>query len=322
MEEEYLRQGKLKKERFKKKAAPAVQVHVRKSKRRCPFILLITVSISFIVSFNGWADPLDIPQLTARVNDIPPLLLANYRADLEARLGRYEERTGHAIVIVALTNLEGQEITSFARKLFETRQLETKGSAGTILILISKREEEVAIETSRHFHRKFLEPETREKVQAAFKRSLAPNGGERGMETGVQTLMEVIDPWFSVLDAPSKASGLVPIFGTQVVALVIFILAPVLGLVTGFLLTISPPVGKLRSWARVVICGCAGSLVAVAMALVLRRLGGISLGILYYSAIAGSIASALTGGLSQFWLSERFTGRRKSEKISTPYIEG
>jgi uncharacterized protein len=281
------------------------------SQSKSLYALLLAIVIFLVGSLQDVSESIEIPKFSARVNDLPPLLLGNYRADLEARLRRYEEKTGHAVVIVVIPNLEGEEINSFARKLFETRQLGRIGSVGTILILIAKREEQVAVETSGYFQDKFSEFEARQKVHAAFKRSLAANGGERGMEAGVQAMMEVIDPWFSMLEPPSNTSGLVPVLGTQVVAVIVVILAPVVGSLIGFLLIISTRVGKLQAWARLLSCGCCGSVVVVAMALLLRPAGGIAPGLVYYSASMGFIVSALIGGLSHYWGALKITDRLK-----------
>jgi len=142
---------------------------------------------------------------------------------------------------------------------------------------------------------------------------------EAAVERRVEALLEILDPWFHVLDPPAAKMG--PMFArTPIAETILFPLAPFLGLMVGALLMALTSAGQLGTSGRFLVSGFAGCFVAVAAAFVVRQPGGVVPGTLYYSAALGFIISGLIGVLRPFWFDYKVRGTKPGEKIHPPFF--
>lgn len=83
------------------------------------------------------ASALDLPSLTARVNDHANLLSPAEKSALEAKLAAYEQKTGQQFALLTVPTLDGQPLEDFGIKVAEAWKLgDKKRDDGLILIVV------------------------------------------------------------------------------------------------------------------------------------------------------------------------------------------
>jgi len=282
-----------------------------------PRILVVALVVFFECHAAQEASPVELPRLSGMVNGFASFLEVGYAEDLDVRLERFNRRTGYAIVVVVIPSGEDERISDLISQLFVNNGLEKWGLAGTVLILVTVQEGWVIVEPSKKVERKFLRPGALERIEHFSEGELREH--EAAVERRVEAVLEILDPWFHVLDPP--AAKLNPMFArTPIAEIILFPLAPFLGLMVGAALMAFTSGGQLRTSGRFLVSGFAGCFVAVAAAFVVRQPGGIVPGILYYSAVLSFVVSALVGVLKPFWFTETVRGRKPGEKMHPPFF--
>jgi uncharacterized protein len=89
---------------------------------------------------------IDVPQLTGHVNDRAALLPADTESQIEARLERFEAKTGHQFAVLTVPNLGGLPIEDFAIKVAEAWRLGDKKRDDGLILVIAQQERKMRIE--------------------------------------------------------------------------------------------------------------------------------------------------------------------------------
>jgi hypothetical protein len=280
-------------------------------------ILVIAIAV-FLDCHNPYqVSSIELPRLSGLVNDFSSFLKSTYVEELEGRLRRFNERTGYAIVVVVISTGENEQISKLIAQIFSANELDKWGLAGTVLVLITVEEGWVIAEPSQKVEKKFLKPGVVDKIERFEPRD--PERREVAVERRVETVVQILDPWFYVLDPPS--SDYLSILTRHPTAeVILFLLAPFLGLMTGMVLMAFTAAGKTPVLGRILICGLMGCFVALAAAFIVRQPGGIVPGMVYYSAGFGFIVSALVGALKPYWFTDTVRGRKPGEWIHPPFF--
>src|SRR5215469_4131216 len=282
-----------------------------------PRILVVALVVLLECHATQEASPVELPRLSGMVNDFASFLEVGYAEDLDVRLERFNRRTGYAIVVVVIPSGEDERISDLISQLFVNNGLEKWGLAGTVLILVTVQEGWVIVEPSKKVERKFYGRGLLDRIEHFSEGELREH--EAAVERRVEALLEILDPWFHVLDPPAAKMG--PMFArTPIAETILFPLAPFLGLMVGAALMAFTSAGQLRTSGRFLVSGFVGCFVAVAAAFVVRQPGGIVPGMLYYSAVLGFLVSALVGGLRPFWFNDKVRGTKPGEKIHPPFF--
>ena len=92
------------------------------------------------------ASALDVPKLSARVNDHANLLSANEVAALESKLASYEQATGHQFALLTVPTLDGDPIEDFSIRAVESWKLGGKGRDDGLLMVVVPNDRKVRIE--------------------------------------------------------------------------------------------------------------------------------------------------------------------------------
>lgn len=93
------------------------------------------------------ASALEVPFLSGRVNDDARLLDPGAAARLEQTLKAHEAKTGQQVVVLTIPSLEGEVLEDFSLKVSRTWKLGRTGKNDGILLLISKNDRKMRIET-------------------------------------------------------------------------------------------------------------------------------------------------------------------------------
>jgi len=256
-------------------------------------------------------------RLSSMVNDFASALQADYAKDLDKRLRRFNEQSGYAIVIVVISSGEDEQISQLISQLFVNNRLGDWGLAGTALVLVTVQEGWVIVEPSQKIEKKFLTAWAAQRIDHFYEGESRDR--EMAIERRVQAVLEIIDPWFYMLDPPSTR----PVLGLSrapTAEIILFPLAPFLGLTAGVVLMAFTSAGGLRASGRSLVGGSVGCFIAVTTVFLIRQRGGIVPGMLYYSAGISFVIGALVGVLRPFWFNETIRGRKPGEKMHPPFF--
>jgi len=99
-----------------------------------------------LAALSSAAGALEVPFLSARVNDDARLLDAGTAARLEQTLKDYEERTGRQFAILTLPSLEGEALEDYTLKVARTWKLGRAGRNDGILLFVARDDRKVRIE--------------------------------------------------------------------------------------------------------------------------------------------------------------------------------
>lgn len=257
----------------------------------------------------------ELPRLSRMVNDAASSLETAYAQELEGRLARFNEKTGYAIVAVVIPSGEDEDISGLIAQLFAHNKLEEWGSAGVVLVLITAQEGWVVAEPSQKIENKFLRPKALERIDHFSDTEMKSR--EYAVERRIEEVIRILDPWFYLLEPPSKGNL---VSRSPTAEIIVFLLAPFLGFMTGVSCMAFTAVGKWRPFERAFVCGLLGCFVALGSAFLVRQPGGIVPGMVYYSASLGFILSALVAGLKPYWFTETVRGRKPGEKFHQPFF--
>jgi uncharacterized protein len=92
------------------------------------------------------ATALEVPPLTARINDRAELLTPDREAQLEGRLEAYERATGHQLAVLTIASLEGEPLEDYTMRVVEAWKLGRKDRDDGILLLVVSQDRKVRIE--------------------------------------------------------------------------------------------------------------------------------------------------------------------------------
>jgi uncharacterized protein len=104
------------------------------------------LALGLLLSSLGWARALDVPRLTAHVNDNAALLPEADVVRFEARLQRFEAKTGHQFAVLIVPTLGGVPIEEYAVKVFEGWGLGDKKRDDGLLLVIAQQDRKMRIE--------------------------------------------------------------------------------------------------------------------------------------------------------------------------------
>lgn len=110
------------------------------------FFLLFFSTTIFAVTGTP-IDPMNLPQLTERVEDFSNTLSPADLTSLRQIAHDYERKTTNQMVVVLIPNRNGNEIFDIGMKTFNTNQIGQKGKDNGILLVISTEEKKIRIIT-------------------------------------------------------------------------------------------------------------------------------------------------------------------------------
>lgn len=87
-----------------------------------------------------------IPPLTGRVVDSANMLTPSDRAVLEAQLKSFEAKSSDQIVVATIPSLDGEDIESYANRMFRAWKLGQAGENNGVLLLVAKNDRKMRVE--------------------------------------------------------------------------------------------------------------------------------------------------------------------------------
>ncbi|MFH0974191.1 MAG: TPM domain-containing protein [Spirochaetota bacterium] len=158
---------------------------------------------ALILTVFALADPLialEAPALKARVNDYAGILSPQTISILEAKLEEIEKSDSTQIAVLTIPSLEGDAIEPFSIRVAEKWQIGQKKLDNGVILLISKNDRKVRIETGYG-----LEGKLTDLVSGRIIRNIIiPNFKNNNFDQGV---LDAVDAIISVVRGEFKADG-------------------------------------------------------------------------------------------------------------------
>jgi uncharacterized protein len=121
-----------------------ISARLERGVRRALAVVLLGLSLS---AWGGsLARALDVPALSARVNDYAGLLDDAHQQSLESKLATYEQATGHQFVLLTVPTLDGDALEDFSIRAVEKWKLGAKGRDDGLLLLVAFEDRKLRIE--------------------------------------------------------------------------------------------------------------------------------------------------------------------------------
>lgn len=159
---------------------------------------LRAVGLTLVVGGAGAAIALEVPYLTARVNDNAGMLSAPATERIETMLATFEESTGSQVAILTISTLDGEALEDFSLRVAETWGLGRRGADDGVLFLVVRDDRKMRIEVGYGLEADLTDAESgrilRNVVRPHFQRGDFDGGIEAGAEAIIGALEGVEVP--------------------------------------------------------------------------------------------------------------------------------
>jgi uncharacterized protein len=136
---------------------------------------------------------LDVPFLSARVNDVAGMLSPPARDRLEAKLRDLEARTGAQVAILTIPSLEGESLEGYSVRVAETWRLGRKGVDDGVLFLVAKSDRKMRIEVGYGLESRLTDARSREILDERVRPRFRANDFDGGIEAGADAIAALVE---------------------------------------------------------------------------------------------------------------------------------
>jgi len=162
-----------------------------KSGRVIPRVLLgLTLLLLWLpLRTRGIPEP---PQPPKRVNDFAGMLASGGSGRLESLLAAYEDSTSTQIAVVFVTDLEGYDVADYANRVFEKWNIGQKGRNNGLLILVSRDDRKIRMETGYGLEERLTDALSRRIIEQDILPRFRAGNVEEGITAGIYRITEVL----------------------------------------------------------------------------------------------------------------------------------
>lgn len=167
--------------------------------------LLLFIGSLLTISWSKAAEPLPVPPLKARVNDLSATLSSDQAAQLESQLAAFEARKGSQIVVLMVPTTAPETIEQFGIRIAEAWKPGRKGVDDGIIVLVAKHDRQLRIEVGYGLEGAVSDATARRIISEIMVPRLRENDFFGALQAGLAQLMRVIDG--EPLPAPQGGDG-------------------------------------------------------------------------------------------------------------------
>jgi uncharacterized membrane protein YgcG len=246
---------------------------------------------------------LEVPVLTATINDFAAMMPQASAHELEERLERFKTETGHTVAVLTVKGLENENIDSFGRRAFARLPLNEQELEKSVLLLVARKEQKVGLQVGSALRPLFPEPAASQKLQTQVELYFNGMRPDLGIHGGVHHIFKVISGDFRIdrateeekfEEASQRGAGAGAILG--------LFLAPFLAFMIGGLWGIYATHYGVQRGTRLfmgaVLGGGTAKIVMTVMAFISSQGDA-----LWYFIMALSIPLAAFASLTEYWMS-------------------
>lgn len=168
------------------------------------FLLLMFLGLAiFVVGGTKSAKALEVPQLTARVNDYANMLSPATRQQLEKVLTTLEKEESTQIAVLTITSLAGENLEAFTLKVAETWELGQKGRDNGALLFIARDDRKLRIEVGYGLEGVLTDLTCGRIIRDIITPKFKNGNFDQGVINGVAAMIAAVHGEYSALEAAS-----------------------------------------------------------------------------------------------------------------------
>ncbi len=163
------------------------------------------IIITFIMLFMALPlSALEIPKLSARVNDYAGMLSPETKSRLEQKLTLFERDQSTQIVVLTIPSLQGDDIDQFAIKVAESWQVGQKGKDNGVILILAKAERKVRIEVGRGLQGVLPDITAGQIIRNIMRPYLKDGNFDQGISVGIDAIITATKGEFKASPGESK----------------------------------------------------------------------------------------------------------------------
>lgn len=171
--------------------------------QRILWVLLLLFNL--VLTGNRFAEGMELPPLTARVNDYARILSGATEQQLESILATLEREESTQLAVLTITSLEGENLEEFSLKVAEGWRLGQKGRDNGALLLIAKNERKLRIEVGYGLEGSLTDLTSGRIIREIITPQFQSGNFDQGVIDGVRAMIGAVHGEFSTPD--SAGSG-------------------------------------------------------------------------------------------------------------------
>ena len=263
----------------------------------------------FLVLLSGSVSAsLEMPPLKTGINDFAVMLPAASLDDLGTRLHRFHTETAKGIVLLTLKTLDGEDIRTVALDAFNKLPLSDDERQRSVLLVVARRERQVAIQAGTHVRALLPEPAASDKLLAETVLYWDGMRPDLGIHGAVHYLVRVLrgDVRVGSQTEEEKLEEM-SLRGGEAGAIFALCLAPFLAFFVSVLWGIYATQYGIQRAPRLLMGAIFGGAMAKVVAMLMSILGGYT-DSLWYFIMALAIPLGVFGSLTEFWMAGDWRG--------------
>jgi uncharacterized protein len=261
----------------------------------------------------GWIFPshavaLELPALNTTINDFAGTFPPASHQDLEQRLLRFKTQTAHTVTVLTIPSLENEDIESVGRSAFKSLPLQEKDLRRAVLLLVARKEHQVAIQVGSDLRPLFPEPDATRKIFGQVSLYFDGMRPDLGIHGGVNYIFRTIRGEI-LIDRKTEEEKLedASTRGAGAGALFAIFLAPFLAFFVGVLWGIGSTHYGMQREVRLFIGAVLGGGTAKFVSTLMAMIGSIGDGLWYFILVVSILLGAF-GSLTEFWMQGEWRG--------------
>lgn len=148
------------------------------------------MSVLFLLLVPLISHALDVPKLQGYVNDYANMISPQAKVQLENELKNFEQTDSTQIVILTVPSLEGEVIEDFGIKVAEAWKIGQKGKDNGVILLVSKQDRKMRIETGRGLEGKLTDLMAGRIIDLVVKPRFKRGDFDGGFIAGISALID------------------------------------------------------------------------------------------------------------------------------------
>lgn len=150
---------------------------------------------------------LEVPSLTARVNDYAGMLSPSTRQQLESVLAALEKSDSTQLAVLTITSLEGENLEDFSLKVVEKWKLGQKSIDNGALLLIAKNDRKLRIEVGYGLEGVLTDLTSGRIIRDIITPQFRNGNFDQGVINGVSAIIAAVRGEFSAQDKTPSGTG-------------------------------------------------------------------------------------------------------------------
>jgi uncharacterized membrane protein YgcG len=269
-------------------------------------LLIIALLCSMLLGSSSLA--LDMPPLKTGINDLASMFPQASFDDLEQRLRRLKTETANNVVVLTVKSLDGETIDGLGHRAFESLPLSEAELKKTVLLVIARKEREVAFQAGADLRHLLPEPIASRKLDAQVKLYFDGLRPDLGVHGAVHYLIRVLKGDVRVgSQTEEEKLEETSLRGGEAGAIFALCLGPFLAFFVGGLWGIYATQYGVQRVTRLAMGAIFGGGTAKIVATLMSFLGSYDDN-LWYFIMALAIPLGVFGSLTEFWMAGDWSG--------------